>query len=79
MNTADVTRDHPAGTETFGSKIGAMVKDLKSVRDRMEKDDSDELAALAQEAFIAVRKLKRGLREWGEGLAWDWEPEASDD
>lgn len=59
--------------ETFSSKLLQMEKDLISIVDRMNRDDSMEKALKAQGVLMAVHALRMD-DDWFEDLDWDWEP-----
>lgn len=59
--------------ETFAGKLAQMRADLNSIVERMNRDESYEIASLAQGALVAVAAVENA-DPWLEDLAWDWQP-----
>lgn len=70
------TKKTPMAEETFDSKLKQMRADLISIVHRMNLDQSEEVAAKAQEALNCVNALTRSFKRSFEELPWDWQPVA---
>lgn len=61
--------------ETIGSRLQAMRNDLVVLVDKLNRDDSAEMAAKAQAVLLSLDELRLRLR--GPGFLefeWTWDP-----